>query len=104
MRGNIGEFEGSGPPRPAQQIARIAALLGELEELSYAATDVPLSLLKQTRASIANARSVLKTCVQVARSAATEVGRDGDPQPDVDSDLLERMYRTLGVGRRPPER
>jgi hypothetical protein len=101
MSGNIGEFETSGPPRPAQQIERIAALLGELEELSYAATDVPLSLLKQTRASIENARCILKTCTQITRTALTEAG---DPQPDIDHDMLERMYRTLGVGRRPPER
>lgn len=99
MSGNIGELETSGPPRPAQQIERIAALLGELEELSYAATDVPLSLLEQTRASIENARCVLKTCIQFT----TDEDR-GDPQPDIDHDMLERMYRTLGGGRRPPER
>jgi hypothetical protein len=84
----------------AQRIARIAALLGELEALSRDAQDVPAPLLGQTRASIERARGLLRTCGTAV--PADEV--DGDPQPDIDNDLLERMYRRLSAGRRPPER
>jgi hypothetical protein len=83
MSGNIIEI---GPLRMAQQIARLNALLEELEDLSRDAT-----LLVETRASIDEARSVLKECAD-------------DPQPEVDRDMMERMYRVLKTGRRPPER
>jgi hypothetical protein len=93
MRGNI-------TCERAQRIARIAVLLGELEALSREAQDVPAPLLGQARASIERARGLLKSCGTAA--PAEEV--DSDPQPDVDNDLLERMYRKLSAGRRPPER
>jgi hypothetical protein len=92
------------PRKSAQQVARIAVLLGELEELSRAAAQVPAPLLIQTRASIERALCVLENYEQFAERVASEKDDDGDPQPDVDDDLLERMYRTLGTGRRPPER
>ena len=103
MSGNISDIPGDTPRRPSQQIARIAALLGELEALSHDAAEVPFPLRVQTRASIEKARSLLKDCEEFAERTVSEEG-DGDPQPDIDSDLLERMYRTLGVGRRPTER
>jgi hypothetical protein len=82
-----------------QQIARIAVLLDDLEALSRDAAQVPVPLLMQTLASIDKARSVLEIFEQFA-----EDQDDGDPQPEVDRDLLERMYRDLGVGRRPSPR
>jgi hypothetical protein len=101
MSGDLTKSPTGAPRGPAQQIARIAALLGELEELSCESTRVPFPLLTQTRASLAKAVSVLKNCEQFAERAASE---QDDPQPDIDGDLLERMYRILGTGRRPPER
>jgi hypothetical protein len=94
MTGNITE---------KQQIVRIAALLGELEALSRDATAVPPPLRTQARASIEKARSLLQKCEEVERPAPEEED-EGDPQPDVDSDLLERMYRDLGAGRPPTKR
>jgi hypothetical protein len=104
MGEDITAIRRDGPRGPTPQIARIAALLGELEALSRDAPQVPFPLLVQTRASIEKARSLLKDCEQFAERAVSEEQDEGDPQPDVDSDLLERMYRHLGVGRRPPER
>jgi len=81
-------------------ISRIATLLGEIEALSRDATEVSLPVLMQTRASLEKARSVLQHCGH----GASDEEDEGDPQPDVDGDLLERMYHDLGAGRRPPER
>ena len=103
MSGNITGSRGSGPRGSAQQIARIAALLGELEALSGAAAEMPFPLLTQTRASIEKALDILKSYEHFAGRAAPE-DDEGDPQPDIDGDPLERMYRMLGTGRRPPER
>src|SRR4051812_7296457 len=100
MSGDITESPRDAPRRSARQIARIAALLGELEELSGDVTEVPFSLLIQTRASIAKALGVLKHCEQLAGRARSDEDDESDPQPDIDGDLLERMYRMLGTGRR----
>jgi hypothetical protein len=104
MSGNITGSRGNGPRTPAQQIARLATLLGELEHLSRDTPDVPSPLLVQTRASLAKARGVLENCGSFAERAGSDEEGEGDPQPDVDNDLLERMYRQLGTGRRPPDR
>jgi len=101
MSGNITEI---GPRRAALQIARIAALLGELEDLSRHGTDMPLPLLRQTRVSIVKARTVLRDCERVAGRPELKREGEGDPQPDVDRDVLDQMYRILRTGRRPPER
>ena len=106
MRGNITGIRAGGPREPAQQIARIAALLGEIEALSRDAAAVPSPLVSQTRASLAKARSVLRTYTPLVHGPVADEDEedDGDPQPEVDSELLDRMYRLLAAGRRPPER
>jgi hypothetical protein len=104
MGEDIAAIRRDGPRGPTPQIARIAALLGELEALSRDAPQVPFPLLVQTRASIEKARGVLKDCEQSSAPAVSEEDGEGDPQPDVDNDLLERMYRDLGVGPRSPKR
>jgi hypothetical protein len=78
---------------------RIETLLGEVEELSHSAKDVPSALLMQALATIERARCILKTCARRIESAVIE--EDSDPQPDVDGEVLERMYRVLGSGRLP---
>ena len=111
MSQHVRELRAREPLRSVEQIARIAALLGELEDLSYGARHVPSPLLEQTRDSIEKARHVLKSCAQFADSAAPVMAEplmaeddEADPQPDVDRDILERLYRDLKIGRRTPVR
>ena len=101
MNGDITDCRTPSLSCRAERVERIAALLGEIEELSHRSNDVPLPLLIQTLETLEKTRSVLKTYAQRQIAALAE---DGDPQPDVDSDVLERMYRTLAMGRRTPER
>ena len=65
---------------------------------------MPSPLLSLTRASLEKARSILLDYRPLAGRPAPDEERDDDPQPDVDNDLLDRMYRTLAAGRRPSER
>jgi hypothetical protein len=66
---------------------RIEALLGEIEALSHGAEDVPASLLDR-------AHRVLEAC------ALRKTDDEGsDPQPEVDGDMMDRMYRSLAAGR-----
>jgi hypothetical protein len=82
------------PPRPDGQavlglhIARISALLEELEDLIGSADGRSSPHLLQARSTIEQTRRILPS-----RPEATE--SDDDPQPDVDRSLLERMYRDL---------
>lgn len=76
-----------GPTLPTeceQQMGRIAQLIDELEELTGGPEHL-CRLLTQARISI------------VAGDTATPSQPDIDPQPNVDRDTLERMYRDLGV-------
>jgi hypothetical protein len=104
MRGNIIDIEPGGPSERSRRIARIAVLLGELEALSDAAHNVPFSLLMEARAHIEKARTLLEDYRHTAANADEEGEGDGDPQPHVDRDVLDRMYRRLEAGRRSPER
>lgn len=82
------------PPRPdghavlRLQIARISVLLEELEDLIGRADGRPSPHLLQAQSTIERTRRIL-----TSRPEAME--NDGDPQPDVDRSLLERMYRDL---------
>jgi hypothetical protein len=77
------------PPSVVElQVARIARLLGELEELTETSIDVPAATLTHARASLDKARRIIRPW-----TALDEL--DGDPQPDVDDERLERMYRDL---------
>jgi hypothetical protein len=70
------------------QVARIARLLSELEELTQTSKDVPAATLTHARASLDKARRIIRPWT----------GHDeleGDPQPEVDDERLERMYRDL---------
>lgn len=70
------------------QVARISALLEELEDLIGGADRRSSPHLLQARSTIERTRRIL-----TSRTESTE--SDGDPQPDVDRSLLERMYRDL---------
>ncbi len=72
-------------------MARIARLLSELEELTGTTGDT--ATLDQARARIERARRIGPWAASEARAADDEP--EGDPQPDVDDERLERMYREL---------
>jgi hypothetical protein len=80
---------GTKPSSPVElQVARISRLLSELEDLTRAPEDVPATTLKQARLGLERARRVIRPWTTVE-----EV--EGDPQPEVDDERLERMYRDL---------
>jgi len=102
----------SDPPRPIQsqsdfstairnggilklKVARIAKLLDELEELARTSSSCPPAMVGQARAGIERARRILQPCSEFARTAGREIDIEDDPQPDVDGEMLERMYREL---------
>ena len=66
----------------AQQFKRIKHLLDELEEMTDGI--LPLLLLRLPSGGSAG-------------SAGAGPSGDGDPQPDIDREVLERMYRDLGI-------
>ncbi len=96
MSGDATQRQNGRPTGRAELVQRITVLLGEIEALGQRADDVPPLLLREMRAILENARRVLEACTQRAKPAADV---DGDPQPDVDQEILERMYRALGAGR-----
>jgi hypothetical protein len=77
------------------QVARIAHLLKELEDLAQTSDNFPPALLGQTHAGIERARWILQPWARSESSADLENDIEGDPQPDVDGEKLERMYRDL---------
>ena len=80
----------------AELVQRITVLLGEIEALGQRADGVPSPLMSEMHAILENARRVLEACTQRPKPAADA---DGDPQPDVNQEILDRMYRALGTGR-----
>jgi hypothetical protein len=96
MSGDATEGRGGRQAGRAELVQRIRVLLGEIEALGQRADDVPPPLLIEMRAILEKARRVLENSAQPPARAQGE----GDPQPDVDQEILERMYRALGAGRR----
>lgn len=81
--------QGAKPSSPVElQVARITRLLSELEELTRKSEDVPPMTMSQARLGLERARRVIRPWM-----ATDEV--ESDPQPDVDDERLERMYRDL---------
>lgn len=95
MSGGAPEGRSGGRSGRAELVQRITVLLGEIEALGQQTDDLPLPLLTEMRAIFEKARRVLEACA--SKKVAT--AGDGDPQPDVDQEILERMYRALGTGR-----
>ena len=75
------------------QVTRIARLLKELEELCLTRECNELGVVDQSRAGIKKARAILRQWPEPERNDSSD-GED-DPQPDVDSEMLERMYQAL---------
>jgi hypothetical protein len=77
------------------QIARISALLDELEDMIGSADGRSSPDLLRARSTVERTRRILTPHTESTASAGLETDNDGDPQPDVDRSLLERMYRDL---------
>ena len=75
-----------------RQMSRIADLLVELESLSHTARNIPAPTLKKAQATMDRAR-------QLMSSVADEVN---EPQPEIDSEMLERMYRSANPDKLKP--
>ena len=75
-----------------EQITRIVGLLEELEDLTRNSPDVPATLRLRAQASIDLAGGVLRA----ARGRPADDATD-DPQPEIDREALERMYRDLDL-------
>ena len=71
------------------QVARISALLEEIEDLIGSTYDRSSPHLLQARFTVERTRMIL------APREEPTASDDDDPQPDVDQALLERMYRDL---------
>ena len=97
MSGDATQGRSGGRSGRAELVQRITVLLGEIEALGQRTDDVPTPLLTEMRAILEKARRVIEACA--AKRAAAASDSDGDPQPDVDQEILERMYRALGTGR-----
>jgi hypothetical protein len=81
--------QGCKPSSPVElQVARISRLLSELEELTSTSPDIPTTTLNHARASLERGRRVIRPW-----TVFDDV--EGDPQPEVDDERLERMYRDL---------
>ena len=80
---------GAKPTSPVElQVARISRLLSELEQLTREPDDVPVATLNQARLGLERARRVIRPWM-----ALDEI--ESDPQPDVEHERVERMYRDL---------
>lgn len=77
------------------QIARIYALLEELEDLTRSGNECSLPLLLQARSAVERTKSILISCAKPTPAGGLEKNDDRDPQPDIDRALLERMYCDL---------
>ena len=101
MSGDATKGQNGRPSGRAELVQRITVLLGEIEALGQRADDVPSPLLSEMRSILEKARRVLEACTSRAKPAAAGTDGEGDPQPDVDREILERMYRALGTSRTP---
>ena len=70
------------------RVARITRLLSELEELTRLPKYVPPTVLDQARDGLERARRDVESSTAVA-----DLG--GAPQPELDDERIERMYREL---------
>ena len=77
------------------QIARIAKLLDELEKFARTTENLPPPIAGQTHAGIKRGRRIPQPWSGPERKVGREDDIEGDPQPDIDGEMLERMYREL---------
>ena len=74
--------------RLEQQLARVTALIEELEDITRSESELPPRLLWQARVGIDKTRNILRPFPGYVGN----IEREADPQPDVDRAVLERLY------------
>ena len=80
-----------------QQIAHIAWLLRELEDMARGGERLPQVLVAQAHASVERTRTMLQSWPAVRTSGKTDATGEDAAQPNIDPALLERMYSDLGL-------
>ena len=78
-------------PRLKLQIERITRLLEELEGIAGHSSTVPRAMLARARANICAAEQ-MPGLRGGAQSAPPILEEEGDPQPHVDHEALERLF------------
>jgi hypothetical protein len=79
-------------PRLTAQIERTTALLEELEGITGHSSEVPSAMLARARAVVC--KTELKLGLRdVAQPATPILEEEGDPQPHVDREALERLFQ-----------
>jgi hypothetical protein len=78
------------------QVAHIAWLLRELEDIARGGEDLPQVLVAQAHASIERTRTMLQSWPAIRSSGKTDATEEA-AQPNIDPALLDRMYRDLGL-------
>jgi hypothetical protein len=83
-----------------QTVPHRAAAACRLQEPEVACTSETFAPAIQTRsrAGVESARRVLRTLPWSERSADLADDGEGDPQPDIDCETLDRLYRELNSG------
>jgi hypothetical protein len=79
-----------------QQVAHIAWLLRELEEIARGGERLPQVLVAEAHAGIERARTMLQSWPAIRTSGKTDAMEE-TAQPNIDPALLERMYSDLGL-------
>ena len=80
-----------------QQIAHIAWLLRELEDITRGGERLPQVLVAEAHASIARTRKMLQSWPGARTSGKPDATGEDAAQPNIDPALLERMYSELGL-------
>ena len=78
--------------RLKMHIERITALLEELEDISRHSSKLPPAVRARTRTSIRKAERMLGVREDVAHAASPILEQEGDPQPHVEREVLERLF------------
>ena len=105
MTGEIIHFQGHldlkrGQFHREQTVSRRAAAAPRLKEPEVACTSESLApaIQMRSRASGESGRRILPTVPWSERSADLADDGEGDPQPAIDCETLDRMYRVLNSG------
>ena len=80
-----------------QQMAHIARLLRELEDIARGGERLPQAVVAEAHASIERTRKMLQSWPGARTSGKTDARGEDAAQPDIDPALLERMYSELGL-------
>jgi hypothetical protein len=80
-----------------QQIAHIAWLLRELEDVARGGDRLPQAVVAEAHASIARTRKMLQSWPGARTSGKPDATGEDAAQPNIDPALLERMYSELGL-------